>query len=96
MFSAIPEGLEFCNRTDKLLFTPVHLRKLLIAHFLNNIALLKDVVIQGIRENYGWQDPEGNADDVGLFSVKSYFVFMAQDKEWGDSIMLPFLPPYGQ
>ena len=88
MFSAILEGLEFCNRTDKLLFTLVHLRRLLIAHFLKNIPLLKDVVIQGIRENYWWQDPEGNADDVEPFSVKNYFVFMAQDKEWGDSIML--------
>ena len=88
MLSAILEGMEFCNRTDKLLFTPVHLRRLLIAHFLNNIPLLKDVMIQGIRENYGWQDPEGDADDVGPFSVKSYFVFMAQYKEWRDSIML--------
>ena len=83
------EGLEFCNRTDKLLFTPVHLRRLLIAHFLNNIEILKDIVTQGIRENYGSKDPEGNGDDEsGPFSVESYFVFMAQDKEWGDSIML--------
>ena len=89
MFSAILEGLEFCNRTDQMLFTPVHLRRLLIAHFLNNTELLKDVVIQGIMENYGWKDPEGNGDvEPGPFSVKSYFVFMAQDKEWGDSIML--------
>ena len=63
MFSAILEGLEFCNKTDKLLFTPVHLMRLLIAHFLKNTELLKDSVIQRIRENYGWKDPEGNGDD---------------------------------
>ena len=82
MFSAILEGLAFCNENDKLLFTPAHLRRLLIAHFLNNIPLLKDVVMQGIKENYGWKDPEAEDKEPGHFSVKSYFLFMTQNKEW--------------
>ena len=50
--------------------------------------MLKDVVMQGIKENYGWKDPEAEEEEPGPFSVKSYFLFMAQNKEWGDSIML--------
>ena len=87
MFSPILEGLEFCNENDKLLFTPAHLRILLIAYLINNIPLLKDVVMQGIKENYGWNDPEAEEEEPGPFSVTS-FLFMAQNKEWGDSIML--------
>ena len=44
--------------------------------------------MQGIRENYGWKDPEANEDEPGPFSIRSCFVFMAQNKEWGDCIML--------
>ena len=76
MFSAILGGLEFCHENDKFLFTPAHLRRLLTAHFLNNIPLLKDVVMQGIKENYVWKDPETEEEEPGPFSVKSYFLFM--------------------
>ena len=63
---------------DKLKFSPLHLRRQMVAHFIQNKDLLYDIVKEGLIENYGLPpDPNGEGDtqeeeQVGPFSIVSY------------------------
>ena len=48
---------------DKLKFCPLHLRRQMVAHFIQNKDILYDIVKKGLIENYGLPpDPNGEGD----------------------------------
>ena len=58
---------------DKLKFSPLHLRRQMVAHFIQNKDLLYDIVKEGLIENYGLPpDPNGE----GIHKRKSKLVLL--------------------
>ena len=98
LFRALIEQLEFKNMEDKLKYSPLHLRRQMVANFIKNKELY-DIVKKGLIENYGLPpDPNGDKDKskdetkeeekVGPFSIVSYMKYIAVSKRWEDTICL--------
>ena len=99
LFRALIEQLDFKNMEDKFKYSPLHLRRQMVAHFIKSKEELYGIVKKGLIENYGLlPDPNGDKDKskhetkeeekVGPFSIVSYMKYIAVSKRWGDTICL--------
>ena len=99
LFRALIEQLEFKNMEDKLKYSPLDLRRQMVAYFIKNKEELYDIVKKGLIEDYGLPpDPNGDKDKskhetkeeekVGLFSIVIYMKYITVSKRWGDTICL--------
>ena len=81
MFSSFVKQMVFKDEEDAKKYKPCHLRRQAIVHFLCHCSELeyKDWIIKNVMEMYG-----GGEDNLGPFSVKTYFECMVQDDTWGD------------
>ena len=84
MFSSFVKQMVFNNEEDAKKYKPCHLRRQAIVHLLHHCSEpeYKDWIIKNMKELYGHGE-----DNLGPFSVKTYFEYMVQDDMWGGTIL---------
>ena len=90
-FSSAIAQIEFVSDNCAKRYTPVYLCHQLLLHFIKEIDVLEDMMITGLKGNYGMPDSQAKEDDPGPFSISEYMLYMGQDKVWLDSICIKLL-----
>ena len=72
-------------------YGPIYLRRQLLLHYIKELDLLENMMIKGMKENYGMLDSQSKENDPGPFSIHDYLLYMCEDKVWADSICIQLL-----
>ena len=66
----------------------MYLRRQALWHFLENREEFEDMVVKGIKDEYGLVEDDAIEERVGPFSVYGWVKHMSNDKVEGDGIMI--------